>query len=142
MSVRWVRLVVVAALGAAISLSGGLSGGTVARADAPQSIVDGGNAEAVARGTTAGIALLDRVTGRYTENGGNAHLRFGSASVVKLFIADSVLRRARLGQIALSAADRDRLGVMLRSSDDAAASSFWSRFGGSSIVTDVAIRYH
>src|SRR5215213_818003 len=125
MSVRWVRLVVVAALGAAISLSGGLSGGTVARADAPQSIVDGGNAEAVARGTTAGIALLDRVTGRYTENGGNAHLRFGSASVVKLFIADSVLRRAG----GLAAADRDWLVGQLRASTARGTDGVYQWFG-------------
>jgi hypothetical protein len=119
MSMRWVRVLAAAALGATISLSGG----GVARADAVQSLVDGAGSDAAARGTTAGIAMLDRVTGRYTDNGSNAHRRFGSASVVKLFIADSVLRRASLGQIRLSSADRNSLGLMLRSSDDAAASS-------------------
>jgi uncharacterized protein with LGFP repeats len=113
-----------------------------ARADVGQSLVGSGNDAAAVRGTTAGVAMLDRRTGVYSENGTNAHLRFGSASVVKLFIADSVLRRASLGQLALSQADRDALGRMLRSSDDAAASSFWSRFGANGIVDDVISRYH
>ena len=135
---RWTRFLVTVAMGLSISLVGAGS----ARADSVQSVVDSGSSAASSRGTTAGVAVLDRVTGRYNENGSKAHLRFGSASLVKLFIADSVLRRARLGQISLSAADRSSLGVMLRSSNDAAASSLWSRFGGASIVTDVAKRYH
>jgi hypothetical protein len=137
MTKRWVQAAI--AMTATVSLS--LSGAGTARADAVQSLVDSAAADAAARGTTAGIAMLDRWTGRYTDNGGTAHLRFGSASVVKLFIADSVLRRASLGQIGLSAADRNAMGLMLRSSDDAAASNFWSRFGSSGIVTDVVNRY-
>jgi hypothetical protein len=119
-----------------------LSAPGAARADAGQSLVDAGSSEAAARGTTAGIAMFDRVTGIYSDNGGNARLRFGSASIVKLFIADSVLRRATRGEIGLSQADRDKLGVMLRSSDDAAASNLWSRFGSSGIVDDVIGRYN
>src|SRR3954454_2198226 len=134
---RWVRLLVAVATGVTI----GLAGGGVARADAVQTLVDGAGADAAARGTTAGIAMVDRVTGRYVDNGANARRRFGSASLVKLFTADSVLRRARLGQISLTAADRGSLGLMLRSSDDAAASSFWVRFGANAIVTDVVGRY-
>ena len=130
-----------ALLTALVALSVLTGGGGVARADAAQSLVDAGSSEAAARGTTAGIALLDRRTGRYTDNGPTAHQWFGSASLVKLFIADSVLRRARTGEIRLSDADRNSLGLMLRSSDDAAASSMWSRFGSSSIVTDVKARY-
>src|SRR4051812_34721188 len=103
---RWVRFLVAVALGATISLSGG----GVARADAVQSLVTAGGADAAARGTTAGIALLDRRTGRYVDNGATAHLRFGSASLVKLFIADSVLHRGPV-----SDADRDALQLMLRS---------------------------
>ncbi|SNS00589.1 Beta-lactamase enzyme family protein [Geodermatophilus pulveris] len=134
---RWVRSLVAVVLALAITCSGA----GVARADPTRGLVDAGAAEAAARGTTAGIAVLDRATGRYTDNGAKAHQRFGSASLVKLFIADSVLRRASLGEIGLGQADRDALGRMLRSSDDAAASRLWSRFGGSGIVHDVIRRY-
>lgn len=113
----------------------------VAHADPGLTVVGAGSAEASARGTTAGIALLDRATGVYADNGANARLRFGSASLVKLFIADSMLRRASLGQIALTQADRNSMAVMLRSSDDPIASSFWGRFGGSGMVSDVVSRY-
>jgi hypothetical protein len=134
---RWIRLFVAVAMGLSLSL---WAPGT-ARAEATQSLVNAGSAAATARGTTVGIALYDRATGSYADNGGNARLRFGSASIVKLFIADSVLRRASLGQLSLSQADRDKLGIMLRSSDDAAASNLWSRFGSSGIVNDVIGRY-
>jgi hypothetical protein len=136
---RWVGSLVAVAVAVGISIS--LPGAGVARADPVQTVVDTGGTEAAARGTTAGVAMLDRVTGRYADNGPNAQLRFGSASLVKLFIADSLLYRAGLGQIGLSQADRNALGIMLRSSDDPAASSLWSRFGGSSIVSDVVHRY-
>src|SRR6476646_7508833 len=117
MYVRYVRFLVVVATGLSIAL-----GGTgVARADPTQQLVTKGGADASARSTTAGIAMVDRVTGHYADDGANAHRPFGSASLVKLFIADSVLHRARLGQIHLSSTDRTALTRMLRSSDDAAA---------------------
>ena len=134
---RGIRLFVATALGLLLALCApGL-----ARADVGSTVVSAGSAGGAARGTTVGIAMLDRVTGVYTDNGANARLRFGSASIVKLFIADSMLRRASRGEFGIGRADRDRLGVMLRSSDDAAASNLWSRYGGSSIVTDVVGRY-
>lgn len=135
---RLVRLLVAVATGLVMTLCAP----GVARADAGQALVNAGSSEATARGTTAGIAMFDRATGIYSDNGANARLRFGSASIVKLFIADSVLRRAARGEVGLSQADRDNLGVMLRSSDDAAASSLWSRFGYSGIVSDVVSRYN
>ena len=138
MSRRWMRCVV--AVAGTLALTASAAG--IARADPLQYLVNVGGSDAAARGTTAGVAMVDRVTGIYSDNGANAHLRFGSASLVKLFIADSVLHRARLGQLHLTAADMSSLTVMLRSSDDAAANSFWSRFGSSAIVTDVMHRYH
>jgi hypothetical protein len=138
MSMRWIRSLVVVVTG--MAMIAGTAG--VAQADPGLTVVVAGNAEAGARGTTAGIALLDRATGVYADNGANARLRFGSASLVKLFIADSMLRRAALGQITLSKADRDSMAVMLRSSDDPIASRFWGRFGGSGMVNDVVSRYH
>lgn len=140
---RWIRSFVAVALGGSLALGWALApgGGGVARADATQSLVDAGSAAGTARGTTVGVAMFDRRTGVYSDNGGNARLRFGSASIVKLFIADSVLRRASRGEITLAQADRDTMGLMLRSSDDAAASNLWSRFGYSWIVNDVIARY-
>ena len=134
---RWMRCVV--ALGGTLALTLPTAG--IAHADPLQYLVNLGGSDAAARGTTAGVAMVDRVTGIYSDNGANAHLRFGSASLVKLFIADSVLHRARLGQIRLTSADMSSLSVMLRSSDDNAANSFWSRFGSSGIVNDVKSRY-
>ncbi|OMQ12108.1 hypothetical protein A7K94_0221665, partial [Modestobacter sp. VKM Ac-2676] len=96
---------------------------------------------AAGRGTAIGLAVLDRETGAYADNGPAAHTQVGSASIVKLFIADSMLHRAALGQLSLDRATLDSLGLMLRSSDDPAASRLWSRYGGSWIVTDVAARY-
>jgi hypothetical protein len=117
------------------------SGTGVARADFAQTVVDAGSADARARGTTAGIAMLDRATGEYTDNGPDAHRKFGSASLVKLFIADRVLRRATATKVPLSTTDRIALAKMLRSSDDAAANSFWSRYGANAIVTGVIKDY-
>ncbi|MFG2841039.1 hypothetical protein ACGFYE_39340 [Streptomyces zaomyceticus] len=88
-------------------------------------------------GTTAGIAVYDRKTGRFTE----LHYperQFRSASLVKLLLALDILGDD--GPAALPEADRVRLTAMLRSSDDAAASHFWSTRGGSAIVTRTASR--
>jgi hypothetical protein len=61
--------------------------------------------------------------------------------VAKLFIADDLLLQEAKGQIELTAADRQSLDTMLRSSDDSAAEVFWNRSGGNSVVTRVAARY-
>ena len=134
---RWLRFVAAVLVG----LSVPLTAAGPAQADPMQSLVDAGGAESYSRGTTAGIAVIDRRTGVHSDNGPAARLRFGSASLVKLFIAENLLRRARLGEITLTQADRDAMARMLRSSDDAAASSFWSRFGANAIVSDVVARY-
>jgi hypothetical protein len=113
----------------------------IGRADFSATVVAAGAADAASRGTTAGIAVLDRVTGTYTDNGANAHRRFGSASLVKLFIADRALRRARAGQLTLTTTDRIRLAQMLKSSADAPANSFWGRLGGNAVVEGVIEDY-
>jgi Beta-lactamase enzyme family len=66
---------------------------------------------------------------------------FPTASLVKLYLAEDVLRRARAGALALTPDDRAELEVMIRSSDDPAASDLWVRFGGAQAVGDVATRY-
>ena len=66
---------------------------------------------------------------------------FPTASMVKLFVAEDVLHRARTGRLVLRADDPALLREMIRSSDDPAASELWVRYGGGQMVTDVARRY-
>jgi hypothetical protein len=72
---------------------------------------------------------------------GLADRPFPTASMVKLFVAEDVLHRARTGQVSLSADDLATLQVMIARSDDPAASEMWVRFDGARIVRDVAVRY-
>jgi hypothetical protein len=72
---------------------------------------------------------------------GQADRVFPTASLVKLFLAEGVLRRARTGEETLTADDLGRLQRMIARSDDAAASAVWVRFGGPDLVRDVAARY-
>lgn len=74
-------------------------------------------------------------------SGPEAERPFPTASLVKLFVAEDVLRRARAGQVVLDDRDRAWLREMVRSSDDDAASALWVRFGGGRMVADVAARY-
>ncbi|RFU20732.1 serine hydrolase [Geodermatophilus marinus] len=66
---------------------------------------------------------------------------FPTASMVKLFLAEQVLHRARTGQVGLTDADRARLERMITRSDDPAASAVWVQFDGAQAVQDVARRY-
>jgi hypothetical protein len=86
----------------------------------------------VPAGVTAGIAVFDRQTGRLVQQL-NADHRFRSASVVKLLIVLDLLWD-RAPAYELSDADRARLEVMLRSSDDDAASYYWEILDGAAIV--------
>lgn len=85
------------------------------------------------------VAVLDRDTDRLITNGRSEAIAI--ASVVKLFIADDLLLQVAKGQTQLSQADQQMFDVMLRSSDDSAAETFWNRGGGSAIVNRVAARY-
>ena len=96
-------------------------------------------AEAAKSGADIESVVLDRNTGQTVSNGDNTP--FPIASVVKLFIADDLLLQVSKGQTTLSPADRKSLDVMLRSSDDSAAESFWNRSGGSAIISRVTARY-
>jgi hypothetical protein len=66
---------------------------------------------------------------------------FPTASMVKLFMAAEILHRARTGGPALTPTDLAQLPVIIRSSDDPAASALWVRHGGGAMVTAVATRY-
>lgn len=113
---------------------------TAAEADAEKTDAERTDARTmpdIPAGTTAGVAVYDRQTGRFTELH-EADRQFRSASLVKLLLALDVLGEA--GPAALPEADRVRLTAMLRSSDDAAASHYWATRGGSAVVTRTASR--
>lgn len=87
---------------------------------------------------TAGVAVFDRQTGTFTEQL-NVNTQFRSASVVKLLIVlDFLWDRGPAYDI--PAADRTRLDVMLRSSDDSAASYYWSNRGQVQIINRMVPR--
>ena len=81
---------------------------------------------------TAGIAVFDREAGQFVHQQ-DADRQFRSASVVKLLIAlDFFWDRGPAYDV--PPADRERLDVMLRSSDDDAASYYWEQLGGAALV--------
>jgi hypothetical protein len=96
-------------------------------------------ADAAASGADIDTVVLDRDTGQMVSNGANKP--FPIASVVKLFIADDLLLQESKGETKLSAADRKSLELMLRSSDDGAAQTFWNRSGQNAIIARVVARY-
>lgn len=93
----------------------------------------GAPAIVVPAGVTAAVAVYDRTTGAFTEQRDTAR-QVRAASVVKLLIALDYLWNLGPDYV-VPAADRTRFDAMLRGSDDAAASAFWSRGGGGAIVT-------
>ncbi|MGY1761542.1 serine hydrolase [Geodermatophilus sp. SYSU D00779] len=96
------------------------------------------------RQTDVSIRAAEAVTAQVlARRAGNelADRPFPTASLVKLFIAADVLHRARTGAVTLTPADRGELEVMIRRSDDPAASDLWVRFNGAQAVRDVAVRY-
>lgn len=107
--------------------------------DGLQARVQQAAAEATRRGADITVAVLDRDNGQLVTNGRGGTIAM--ASVVKLFIADDLLLQVAKGQTELTPADQQLLDVMLRSSDDDAAETFWNRSGGSAIITRVIGRY-
>ncbi|MER5643901.1 hypothetical protein [Streptosporangium sp. NPDC002524] len=87
----------------------------------------------VPAGVTAGYVVFDRQAAKVTEYR-NAHRRFRSASVVKILIAIDFLESRK----SVSSRDLALLKVMLRVSDDGAATSFWTRGGQGRIVQRMA----
>jgi hypothetical protein len=87
----------------------------------------------VPSGVVAGVAVFDRRAGAFVEQR-QVTTRFRSASLVKLLIALDYLWNRGPGYT-VPAADRGRLDLMLRSSDDDAASYFWNGDGRDQVVT-------
>ncbi|MFC9788018.1 serine hydrolase [Rhodococcus sp. NPDC127528] len=94
---------------------------------------------AAERSSEISIALLDRRTGQYAGSADTVPVT--TASVAKLFIADSLLYGESSTRTPLSQDDRDLIERMLESSDDDAANELWNEHGASGLVTDVIGRY-
>ena len=82
----------------------------------------------------------ERASSRH-EAGWLADQPFPTASLVKLYLAEGLLHRARADGVPLSPEDGDVLDAMLTRSDDDAASRVWVRNDGPDLVTSVAARY-
>jgi hypothetical protein len=82
-----------------------------------------------------------RASASTADNGDVARRPFPTASMVKLFVAEDILHRARTGLLSLNRQDYLLLQTMIRRSDDPAASTLWVRYGGGQMVSDVAARY-
>lgn len=110
----------------------------------PVAVVDGlatrmqeATEQAAKAGANISVAVLDRISHQLITNGNTRPI--ATASVAKLFIADDLLMHQP--EAGLSADDRAALDVMLRSSDDGAAETFWNQNGRNAIVNRVANRY-
>lgn len=82
----------------------------------------------VPAGVNAGVAVFDRQTGSFLTQI-NASARFRSASLVKIFIAVDYLWD-KGPAYAIPAEDQLRFQLMLRGSDDSAATYFYAKIGG------------
>ncbi|BBY46957.1 hypothetical protein MARA_04250 [Mycolicibacterium arabiense] len=78
---------------------------------------------------TIGFVLRDRVTGAKYRNA-HAGTPIWTASTIKLAMVADLLTRERAGSIRLGDADLRLMVAMLRTSDNEAADSLWSRYGG------------
>ena len=78
---------------------------------------------------TVGYVLRDRTTGAAYRNP-NAGQLIWSASTIKLAMVVDLLARTYAGQIALTGSDRSLINAMLHSSDNDAADTLWTRYGG------------
>ncbi|MBA2416433.1 MAG: serine hydrolase [Geodermatophilaceae bacterium] len=103
--------------------------------------IDAATDFAAEQGLTVSIAVIDRSADAEVVNGAAADTPVFGASLVKLFLADNLLHRQRAGEFQLGPRDRELLEAMLVASDDPAADSLYSRFGGDAMVTEVARRY-
>ncbi|GAA1521398.1 hypothetical protein GCM10009827_041600 [Dactylosporangium maewongense] len=116
------------------SASAGLSTPSAAASPSPSGVAT----VAVPAGVTAGIVIFDRQQGAFVVQQ-KASWRFRSASLVKLLIAlDYFWDKGP--SYTVPAADKPKLDVMLRSSDDSAATGLWKANGQREIVTRMVQR--
>jgi len=106
----------------------------------PLVAIDAATAYAAGRGLV-GVTVIDRRAGATVDNGVGAHTAMGSASVVKVLLAEELLHRASVGQIQLGPSEYARIETMLVNSDDPAASSLYSQFGDVSLIVSAITRH-
>lgn len=102
--------------------------------------LEAANSYAAGRGSV-GVAVIDRQTGAYADNGPLANSAMGSASVIKVVLAEELLHRAAIGAVALGPSELARMETMLIDSNDAAASSLYGQFGGTALITAAFARH-
>jgi hypothetical protein len=78
---------------------------------------------------TVGYVLRDRRSGTEHRNSHAGDLVW-TASTIKLAMVVDLLTRQRAGSLTLTDSDKALIGAMLHSSDDDAADTLWSRYGG------------
>lgn len=76
-----------------------------------------------------GYVVRDRLTGEGFRNNAAATMIW-TASTIKLAMVVDLLNRETAGQIELRQSDRQLMVDMLRSSDNVAADTLWTRYGG------------
>jgi hypothetical protein len=94
-----------------------------------QNRVAAADAYLATRPGSVGYVLRDRKTGATYRNSHAGELVW-TASTIKLAMVVDLLTRQRAGTLSLSADDRRLIAAMLHSSDDDAADTLWSRYGG------------
>lgn len=95
---------------------------------------------AARRGLVA-LAVIDRQTGTYLDNGAGAHIAMGSASVIKVVMAEELLYQRSQGDIELGSSELALMETMLKDSNDGAASRLYSQFGGVSLIMAALSRH-
>lgn len=78
---------------------------------------------------SVGYVLRDRASGTVYRNA-HAQTPVWTASTIKLAMVVDLLSRDRAGAISLDESDRALMAAMLHVSDDDAADTLWTRFGG------------
>jgi beta-lactamase class A len=109
--------------------SAGLVATPTAAADDLQPRIAAADAYLATRPGSIGYVLRDRTTGVTYRNSRAGELVW-TASVIKLAMVVDLLTRARAGAISLTTSDQSLMAAMMHSSDDDAADTLWTRFGG------------
>jgi hypothetical protein len=114
----------------ALALAASVAGAPVTRADDDMTTrVAAADTYLATRPGVVGYVLRDRATGAVYRNS-HAADPVWTASTIKLAMVVDLLTRQRAGSITLTEADNRLIAAMLHSSDDDAADTLWTRYGG------------
>jgi hypothetical protein len=136
---RFVRCLSTAVAVLAIAVPAGLAAPIASAACTPapgaldcdlQQRIAAADAYLATRPGVVGYVLRDRSTGAQYRNPHAGELIW-TASTIKLAMVVDLLSRHYAGTLDLTAADQNLIAAMLHSSDDDAADTLWSKYGGS-----------